>query len=299
MWRSANAVISGLVIAAGAVTVLAVLGISLVLAAAAVRATETRADAPAAAADVPLHAAGVPGGGVHRHGQCPRPFLCAGAGRRAPQRRHDRQRAAAGPAHGPRRWSSRSSAWPSACWWPAWRRPSSNCPASPTRATATNGSPPGGTPPSARSCARCCPARSGSPRSRSMCSSPLLLVLVRPDHRVHFQLFGAADGAAARHVRHFARHLYAADALWPGGREEVPGVPADAEPGIGLPGVHQPDGRGHRPCAGGADCAADLRARPIRRGCHPASGAFAGLPGAGIVDVLNEQHPGAGILCAE
>ena len=39
MWRSANAVISGLVIAAGAVTVLAVLGISLALAAGHVRPT--------------------------------------------------------------------------------------------------------------------------------------------------------------------------------------------------------------------------------------------------------------------
>ena len=59
------------------------------------------ADAAAVAPDVPLHAAGVPGGGVHRHGQRPRPLLRAGAGGGGAERGDDRQRAAAGPAHGP------------------------------------------------------------------------------------------------------------------------------------------------------------------------------------------------------
>ena len=57
-------------------------------------------DAPVAAFDVSLHAAGVPGGGVHRHGQRARPLFCAGAGRGRSQRGDDCQRAVPGPAHG-------------------------------------------------------------------------------------------------------------------------------------------------------------------------------------------------------
>ena len=126
----------------------------------------------------------------------------------------------------------------------------------------------------------------------------MLLVLVRPDHRGHLQLLGAADGTAPGHVRHLAGHLPAADARRPGGRQEVPRIPPDPEPGLELPGLREPDRRGHRPRAGRADRAADLRARQIRPRRHPARGAVAGLPGAGIVDVLDEQHPRAGVLRA-
>ena len=170
MWRSANAVISGLVIAAGAVTVLAVLGISLALAVGRFEA-ETALMLRLLRADVPLHAAGVPGGGVHRHGQRPRPLLRAGAGRGRAQHDHDRQRAAAGPAHGPDAGAADLRPGHRRGAWPGWPRRSSNCRASPARATATSGFRPGATRPCGRSCARCCPARSAWPPSRSTCWS--------------------------------------------------------------------------------------------------------------------------------
>jgi hypothetical protein len=90
MWRSANAVISGLVTAAAAVTVLAVLAISIAL-----------ADAGALADNVPLHAAGVPGRRADRHGQRAGSLLRAGIGRGVAERGHDRQRAVDRPTHGP------------------------------------------------------------------------------------------------------------------------------------------------------------------------------------------------------
>ena len=46
-------------------------------------------------------------------------------------------------------------------------------------------------------------------------------VLVRPAHRRLVQLRGAADGIAAGNVRHFARHLSAADAVRPGGGKKL------------------------------------------------------------------------------
>ena len=61
---------------------------------------KTAADAAAAAPDVSLHAAGVPGGGVHRHAQCARPFFHPGDGRDDAQRGDDRVRALAGAADG-------------------------------------------------------------------------------------------------------------------------------------------------------------------------------------------------------
>ena len=160
MWRSANAVISGLVVAAGAVTVLAVLGISLALAAGQFD-DETQLMLRLLRLMFPymllVCLAAVFIGMANARGH----FFVPALGAVRSQRRDDRQRAVAGPAHGTHGWSSRSSAWPSGCWWPGWPRPSSNCPASRARATATNGFRPGVTPPCAKSSQKMLPGSIG------------------------------------------------------------------------------------------------------------------------------------------
>ena len=162
------------------------------------------------------------------------------------------------PRMGPRLGASRSSAWPLACCSPGWPRPSSSCRAFHAKATATNGSRPGATPPSARSSARCCPARLASPPSRSTCCSPSASrsgstrsIVATFNYSVRLMEL------PARHVRHLARHLPAADArrVWPP-RRSTPSSAQTLQPGIGLPGLRQPHRRGHRPCAGRADCPA-------------------------------------------
>ena len=298
MWRSANAVISGLVIAAGAVTVLAVLGISLALAAGQFE-DETRLMLRLLRLMFPymllVCLAAVFIGMANARGH----FFVPALGAVVAQRHHDRQRAAAGAAHGPRAGAANLR--------PGHRR--------------GGGGPGPGLLPVAEPLPRGLPLRVGfalarphRPRGRPQDAARLdrrrrlpdqraghavLLVLVRPDHRRHLQLLRAADGTAARHVRHLAGHLPAADARRPGGRQEAPRVPPDPQPGLELPGLREPDRRGHRPGAGGADRAAHLRARQIRPRRHPARGAVAGLPGAGTADVLDEQHPGARLLRAE
>jgi hypothetical protein len=109
MWRAANAVISGLLVSGGAITMLAILGISVVLGVGSFPAGDD-ADVATVALHVSLHVAGVSGGGAHRDGECARAFLRAGAGRGAAQRGDDRERVvddlraavqgfAAGPTH--------------------------------------------------------------------------------------------------------------------------------------------------------------------------------------------------------
>ena len=60
-----------------------------------------QADAAAVAHDVSLHAAGMSGGSIDRHGQRPRAFLRPRAGSGIAECRNDRQRVAAGAPHGP------------------------------------------------------------------------------------------------------------------------------------------------------------------------------------------------------
>ena len=170
MWRSANAVISGLTTAAGAVTVLAVLGISLALAAGQFE-DETRLMLRLLRLMFPymllVCLAAVFIGMANARGH----FFVPALGAVRAQRGDDCQRAAAGPAHGAHAWKNRSSASPSGSWWPGWPRPSFSCRACRAKATATSGFRPGVTPPCARSSARCCPAQLASPPSRSTCSS--------------------------------------------------------------------------------------------------------------------------------
>ena len=85
-----------LLVAAGAVTVLALLGITGALAVVGFT-PETTLMLQLLRFMFPLHAAGVSGGGVHRHGERARPFLRPRARLGDVERGDDRQRIAAGP----------------------------------------------------------------------------------------------------------------------------------------------------------------------------------------------------------
>ena len=98
MWRTANAVISGLVVAAAVIIGLVMLGVSVVLAVH--QFAPKRNSCCAVAGDVSLHVAGLPGGGVHGHAQCAWTFLHPGHGRNDAQHGDDCVRALAGAAHG-------------------------------------------------------------------------------------------------------------------------------------------------------------------------------------------------------
>src|SRR5260221_497738 len=67
------------------------------------------------------------------------------------------------------------------------------------------------------------------------------VVLVRADNRRHVQLFGAADGIAARDVRHLARDIPAAGALRTGWPKEIRRIPSYVGEGFELSGVREFD----------------------------------------------------------
>jgi hypothetical protein len=84
-----------------------------------------------------------------------------------------------------------------------------------------------------------------------------------------------------------------------GGGEEVSRVPRHAEHGVELHLVHESHRGGGVARAGRADRAVVVRAREIRSGRDAAGGAGAGVSRAGVVDVFDEQHFGPGVLCVE
>jgi putative peptidoglycan lipid II flippase len=111
--------------------------------------------------------------------------------------------------------------------------------------------------------------------------------------------FDAADGAAARHLWGVAGDLLASYPVGAGGGKEISGIPSGPGPGLEPSGTGQPACGGHCPGAGSSDRSADFRAREIRSRCDAACGSGAGLSGARPADVLDEQHLRASLLRAE
>jgi len=134
--------------------------------------------------------------------------------------------------------SNRSSASPSACWWPAGPGLLPVADLVARRLPLPMGGRPGAIRPCARSSGKCCLARSASPPFQ-------INVLVTYCFSFWFgksivrdvQLLRALDGVAAGHVRHFPGHLYVADARGSWRRRKSTPNSAKLEPGLELPGL--------------------------------------------------------------
>ena len=236
MWQAANAVISGLLVAAPAIVLLCHAADFAPVALGGAWDADTLLMFQLMRADVPLHDAGLPGRDLHGHPQRARPFFHSGAQPGDSERGPDCLRSGwLAPHFGQPTAHAGVCAGAGRAGWPAWRRRLFQLPPMRGEGFRYHWVSPWRDPTTREVVVKMIPSAIGVAAFQINVAAHANAGLWREQvHCGRVLLCGAPDGTAAGSVRAVAGHFSAADAVGAGGGKEFRAVPRHAAPGCQL-----------------------------------------------------------------